>query len=83
MSKPSNWDSMSEEEKKELAFNFYPSTRAQLMIGRALRFTAKAFREKSRPEDSDADDMELLGETLFPLGYQIELMNEAIPANKP
>ena len=72
MSKPSNWDSMSVEDKRETAEQFFPSMRAQLMIGRALRFTATRLLEKEYPEPSDGEDMEILGEMLFPVGFDIE-----------
>jgi len=82
MSKPSNWDNLSNERKKEIADQFFRTTRGQLMIGKALYIASNALKEKQYPEESDAEDMEIFGETIFSMGYGIEVAMEEFKATQ-
>lgn len=76
MSKPNNWSDLSEEEKRKIGVEFFGTPRAQLIIGKALYHMARQLKEKEYPEISDAEDMELLGESVFYIGYGVEVFME-------
>lgn len=67
--KPANWDSLSPAEKNRVAMELMRSHRSSVVIGRALKIASEILRKKAHPEPSDADDMEILGTQLFPLGW--------------
>jgi len=81
MSKPENWDKMPEIEKNDVGEQFFRTTRGRLMIGKALFIASREMRKQKYPEHSDADDMEILGETLFSFGYNIEIAMEEYKAS--
>jgi len=68
--KPKNWDSLSKQEKLGIARELFPSVRGQLIISQALVIASKELRGKKYPETSNAEDMDILIETLFPI-YQV------------
>lgn len=67
--KPDNWNSMTPAERSHFALELFKGKRGPLMIGRALRIASEALRAKKFPEPSDADDMEIIGTTLFETGW--------------
>jgi len=76
MSKPDNWNELSDKEKNEIGLALFRTDRGQLMIGKALYHSAKSMMNQKYPEASDAEDMELIGESVFPTGYFIEVYME-------
>jgi hypothetical protein len=63
--KPENWDSMTEQDKREDAERLFNSVRGRLVIGQAIARAAAVMRKEKYPETSNIEDMEELGEMLF------------------
>jgi hypothetical protein len=69
--KPEGWDQMTDEDKMNAALNLMQSVRGQYIIGQALRVASEAMGSERLPETSNIQDMEMLGETLFQLGWSV------------
>lgn len=67
--KPSNWNKLSEKEKKEIALNLLKSQRGAYIMGQALYTAIEVMKQvpKSFREVSNIEDMEMLEEALFPI----------------
>lgn len=70
--KPDNWDRMPKEIKEQWVHNLMRDIRGQIMVGKALYIASKAIMEKRYPESSDAGDMEMIAEVMFPIGWAVE-----------
>lgn len=66
--KPTNWDQMPKSEKLEIAESLFKSTRGSYILGQALHLAAAKLREAKYPEESNAQDMEILSTLFFPFG---------------
>jgi hypothetical protein len=71
--KPPNWDTMTPEKKSLYAQRLVISTRGQLVMGRALAVAVKALRKENHPELSDIQDIEIIGECIFPQWFNYEM----------
>jgi len=69
MAKPSNWNKLSEEEKRKIALSLLNSPRGHFIISQALYVAVETLKKVKPPhrEESNIEDMEILMETLFPL----------------
>jgi len=65
--KPDNWDQLPFEKRREIAKEMFARTRGEFIIGRALAIASEKLKES---EPSDSQDMEILGEVLFSLGFE-------------
>ena len=65
---------MGRKTKKEKAIELARSTRGQWIIGRAIRIAYKEMDKEpdNRKEASDMADMKLIGEEIFPIGWQLQ-----------
>lgn len=70
--KPDSWNDLSTARKMRIAHELLNSMRGQYIVGQALAKAVAVMRQAEYPETSNIEDMELLGETLFSLGYAIE-----------
>lgn len=68
--KPHDWDSLSDAEKKSEAMQLFRSVRGSFVVGQALRIGAKVLQE--RGEESNSQDVAMIGEALFPVGWDLE-----------
>ena len=70
---------MPKKQKLMLATNLLRSMRGQLIMSQALFLAARTLREEEYPEESNAQDMDILAEMFFPMyiGIQglLELQN--------
>ncbi len=64
--KPVAWDTMSDDERREMAMKFMGTTRGSYILGQALTLAKRALRAKKFPEESNAQDMEILQVLFFP-----------------
>ena len=76
--KPSNWDSLDNDDKKLIASELLNSMRGQLILSQALVIAARTLREEKYPEESNAQDMDILAEMFFPMYLGIQFANEQI-----
>lgn len=76
--KPKNWDGLSGEEKKRVAAALLDSMRGQLILSQALVIAARTLRAEEYPEESNAQDMDILAEVFFPIYRGIEFANEQV-----
>ncbi len=67
--KPTEWKQLTSTEKKDIALNLFGSVRGNYIIGQALNVAIKELKQKEYPETSNIEDMEILGEQLFTIGY--------------
>lgn len=69
--KPAEWNTMTDEEKMEMTQELMKSIRGVFVIGQALHISSQVLKRQPHPlnELSNAEDMEMLGETLFQIGY--------------
>ena len=63
--KPANWDKMTDKDRARHAHALMTSLRGDLLMGQALAWAVRAMREELRPETSNIQDMEMIGEVLF------------------
>lgn len=68
--KPENWDDLTEEEAREAAEDLLRSSRGQFLIGQAIAIAATVL--DTRGDESNAEELEKIGETLFEEGFRIE-----------
>lgn len=68
--KPENWKSYSEQQKIKVADELLKSDRGPYLIGQALAIGATAL--EARNDESNREDMEILGEVIFQDGYDVE-----------
>ena len=80
--KPSNWNQLLMQEQKEYARKLLNSVRGIYIVGQALAVAIQTMKKKKHPETSNIEDMEMLGESLFHLGYSITNLNRG-PLRKP
>jgi hypothetical protein len=64
--KPLAWDTMTDEDRRQMAVKFLGTTRGSYIIGQALALAKRALRAKQYPEESNAQDMEILQTLFFP-----------------
>jgi hypothetical protein len=89
MAKPDNWTALSRDDQYCLATNLWSSMHGQYLIGQALAEAISIMRQRSHQylELSNIEDMEMLGETLFSIGYTITTNNalkrQALAALQP
>jgi len=72
MAKPNNWADMSDHERQEVAVRLAATIRGKLIMGQALALAIKKLKEVEPPvmrEQSNIEDMEMLGEQLFQPWY--------------
>jgi hypothetical protein len=67
--KPEGWDRMTDEEKERIAVALLSGMRGQYIIGQALRIAVETMSKAAYPETSNIQDMEMMGETLFQIGW--------------
>jgi len=69
MAKPANWDKLSQSMKRQIALQLLQSARGNYLISQALSIAVEQLRKVEQPyrEESNAQDMEILLEILFPL----------------
>lgn len=75
--KPDNWGQMNAADKREMAMRLLNSQRGRLIVGKALAKAISVMQYDAYPEHSDMEDMEILGETLFELGYHLEQIEKS------
>lgn len=71
--KPQNWDSLPKQEKATMVVSLLNSTRGTYIVGQALARAVEVMKKEKYPETSNIEDMEMLGEIGFPLGYTLTL----------
>tara|TARA_Y100000310_G_C20506688_1_gene726741 strand:- start:109 stop:432 length:324 start_codon:yes stop_codon:yes gene_type:complete len=85
--KPAEWNTMTDEAKVEMTQELMKSIRGVFVIGQALYISSQVLKRQPHPlnELSNAEDMEMMGEAVFGMGFQtakatheraIDLMNE-------
>ena len=68
--KPENWNDLSKEEATKLAEELLQSQRGRYLVGQALAIAATVL--EARDAESNIEEMEMLGESLFKEGFLIE-----------
>ena len=74
MAKPQDWDALSRDEKYEIAMGLLNSARGSLIMGQALAkavATMRTVEPAIHQERSNIEDMEMLGEALFPVFFDL------------
>lgn len=69
--KPENWDDIAPETRLQIARDLFYSLRGGYIVGQALYKAIGVMKKAKYPETSNIQDMEMLAEMLFPLGYFI------------
>lgn len=69
MAKPSEWESMTSEEKRKYAFDLFVSPRGQYLMSQALEYAIAAMRAVPEPytEHSNIEDLEMMREGVWNL----------------
>lgn len=80
--KPIEWDSMPVTEQRKYAIEFFATIRGQYIVGQALYIAQEALLSQKYPEQSNAEDMQLLGVTLFNVGYSTQSFMESLHPHK-
>ena len=71
MSKPHDWDALDPEAQHQMGIELLRDIRGQYILGQALAIATDKLAKESYPETSNIEDMEILGEMIFPMGYQL------------
>ena len=74
--KPENWKDLDGNQASEIAASLLKSMRGSLIVGQALYIASQVLKKMDHPfnEVSNAEDMEMIGECLFPIGFCKETM---------
>lgn len=75
--KPQNWDKLTKDEKFNIAMNLFKSTRGLYIVGQALARAVEVMKKEKYPEESNIEDMEMLGEQIFRMGYAITISSRS------
>lgn len=82
--KPSNWNQLPKEEKAKIAVSLFHTSRGGYIIGQALTRAIETMKLEKHPEQSNIEDMEMLGEMIFRIGYTLtQLARAGVVMPKP
>ena len=71
--KPAEWNTMTDEAKVEMTQELMKSIRGAFVIGQALYISSQVLKRQPHPlnELSNAEDMEMMGEAVFGMGFGV------------
>lgn len=74
--KPNDWNDLSDSHKTKIANDLINSPRGYLILGHALAVAVLRLKTAQHPQKSHIEDMEILGEGLYPPIFAMYLKEE-------